>query len=257
MGRRTSKDPFYPDHLASDTEAEDYDPANGPACGIFDFRPDLAGTAGNPWNASVVQLFVAHFMDKEPDADIDEVTDLFEGHLKYLCLRYKESLQGEKAARRRQSLANRAERQRNVMQLWLRRLTVAAFHPDLQIHIPILRSLGPFGMSSDESDHNSGEGIRYRILRKPWRNPELANWLQFFDKLYSIWRLGNMTGAQPHPRVPSNAISIRRPPVRGLPWNAYNEAWFKKLTDYDKILLSPKMDEKYQFSHPPSLRAQT
>ncbi|KAI0687418.1 hypothetical protein C8T65DRAFT_590463 [Cerioporus squamosus] len=253
MGRQNSKSPFHADHLASATEAEDYDPAQGPACGLDDFRPDLAGTHTNAWNTCIVQIFVDHFMKLLPDADENEVTELFEGHLKYLCSRYKESLQGAEAARRRQRLANRAERQRN---LWMRRLTAAAFHPDLQIHIPILRSLGPFGMSSDESDHESGGGIRYRILKKPWRNPELALWLRLFDKLYSIWRLGNMTGAQPHPRTPSGVVSTRRPPVCGLPWNAYNQVWFKRLTDYDKVLLAPKMDETYNFEHPISLRTE-
>ncbi|TFK80377.1 hypothetical protein K466DRAFT_444400, partial [Polyporus arcularius HHB13444] len=196
-----------------------YNPEEGPTCGVDDFRLDLAGTPANAWNASVIQTFVAYFMEIEPEADVDEVNDLVESHVKYLCTRYKESLQGEETARRRQKLANRAERQRN---LWVRRLTVAAFHGDLQIHIPILRALGPFGMSSDESDHESSSGeIRYRILRKPWRNPDVTSWLRLFDKLYSIWRLGNMAGAQPHPRHPSNVISTRRPPVRGLPWNAY------------------------------------
>ncbi len=113
----------------------------------------------------------------------------------------------------------------------------------------MLQALGPHGMSSDESDHEPNGRLRYRILRKPWRNPKITAWLRLFDKLYAIARLDAMSGSQPHVRVTSNSYTNRRPAVRGLPENAYNPKWFDLLTEYDQTLLCVKLGVNYTFSH--------
>lgn len=115
------------------------------------------------------------------------------------------------------------------------------FYPELNTHLQILRELGPHGMSSDESDHQSNGMRRYRILAKPWRNPMLGPWLRVFDKLYRIARLG-ASGADVHRRMPSDVTSDRRPAVRGLPHNAYNPDWLKKVTDHDRRVFSIKVN---------------
>ncbi|RDX51810.1 hypothetical protein OH76DRAFT_1346290 [Lentinus brumalis] len=249
MGR-DKKGPFNVNHLATDIEVDVYDPAKGPACTIDAFRPDLAATPGSDWNVSVIHVFTQHYCSQNPDVDEDTVTSSFKDHLKYLCNRYKGSLDGEAAILRRQKHANRAERQRN---LWQRRLATCAFFPELREHLAILQDLGPFGMSSDESDDASTGRVRYRIVRKLWRNEDVTAFLRILDRLYVIGRIASRSGSQPHERAESKLTSTSRPPVCGLPQNAYNQKWFGLLTDYDLLLLKPKMGVRYKFSHPPRI----
>ena len=69
----------------------------------------------------------------------------------------------------------------------------------------------------------------------------LGPWLRVFDKLYRIARLG-ASGADVHRRMPSDVTSDRRPAVRGLPHNAYNPDWLKKVTDHDRRVFSIKVN---------------
>ncbi len=267
MGRKDVHDGFRKEKIPSELEVEAYDPTQGPACTIENFRPDLTSVPSSPWNASITQVFVSYYCSKNPAVKRNEIEGHFAGHLKYLCTRYKQTLQGAAEWQRRQKLANRSERQRNVStilprrrrlhsryrQLWIRRLAAASLYPETRVHIPMLQALGPHGMSSDESDHEPSGRLRYRILRKGWRNPKITAWLRLFDKLYAIARLDSMSGSQPHHRVTSNSYTTRRPAVRGLPENAYNSTWLGKLTDYDRMLLFVKMGEKYAFTHASSI----
>ncbi len=114
MGRKDSHDGFRTEKIPKEDEVEDYDPRNGPACTIANFRPDLTGVPSTPWNASVIAIFVNHYCGMHPGISRKDVEEHFKGHLKYLCERYKLTLQGAAEVRRRQKLANRSERQRNV-----------------------------------------------------------------------------------------------------------------------------------------------
>ncbi|KAI0738563.1 hypothetical protein C8Q80DRAFT_1113468, partial [Daedaleopsis nitida] len=220
-------------------EVEDYKPAHGPACTTQNFRPDLTSTPGSEWNASVIDVFGQYYATLNAKPDRKTVNRLFRGHLKYLCNRYQQSLEGEAAVLQRQKLARKAERQRNVR--------VPRCSKVVEAHV--LRRFGIDIWASEESDHKpNGEAV-YRILKKTWRNPLLTPWLRTFDKLHDVSRLDSLNGSLPHKRIPSNIVSDRRPAVRGLPHNAYNPRWLASLTDHDRMLLCVKMDKQYKFSH--------
>ncbi|KAH9855536.1 hypothetical protein C2E23DRAFT_724205 [Lenzites betulinus] len=240
--------------VPTDEQVGDYDPYAGPACTIQDFRPDLGSSPSSPWNVSVVELFVMHFMEKHPTAARDRVEDLFQVHLKYLCAKWQSSFHNPEVLRQRQRLLNRSERQRN---LYYRRLAVAHSYADLRQHIPMIMALGVKGMSSDESDHRNGIA-QYGVFAKEWRNPIVTRWLRVLDSLYRRLRFGdadeNKPGSQPHNRFYSDRVSTRRPPVKGLPCNAYDPEWLRNLHPYDKKHLLVQEDVQYNFSHNPELQ---
>ena len=118
----------------------------------------------------------------------------------------------------------------------------------------MLHRLGPRGMSSDESDHQPDGGVRYRILRKHWRNPALTAWLRIFDYLY---RSSHLALSDDIPsRFATGKVSFNGPPVRGLPRNAYNEAWLDTLSAGEVQRLGARQEETYSFTHSPELDAQ-
>ena len=264
MHRKSVKDKFHVEYMADEEEVSVFNPELGqPACTAGHFCPDLKATPGSDWNLSVTEVFVHHFIAARPVMDVDVVEKAFKRHLKYICARHKDLLASPAAQKQKKKDARRSSRQREVStvafiacicadlkgsQLWQRRLTVATFYPQLQGHLQILHELGPHGMSSDESDHESNSRRRYRILVKSWRNPALGPWLWLFDKLYRIACLG-ASGAEVHRQVPSDITSGRCPAVRGLPQNAYKVEWLKKLTEHDRRVISIKMGVKYQFAH--------
>lgn len=115
----------------------------------------------------------------------------------------------------------------------------------------MLMALGPKGMSSDESDHKKGFA-QYGVFKKEWRNPLITAWLRVFDSLYRRLRLNdvdkNSPGSQPHSRFYSVKTSKRRPPVKGLPKNAYCPTWLAALHPYDRKQLRVQ-EVDYDFSH--------
>ncbi|KAI0323592.1 hypothetical protein GY45DRAFT_1264336 [Cubamyces sp. BRFM 1775] len=250
MGRESPKDPIRIDKLPDAIEVEEYELANGPCCTVANFKPDLMSTPNTPWNKSVIQVFVDHFLstNRYPGATRDHVGELFTGHLKYLGNKFRLSKKGKEVQKQRQKLLNRSERQRN---LFHRRLTVAMMFPALRRHVPMLQALGPFGMSSDESSHINGFPC-YRVLKKSWRDPEITPWLRLFDSMYRRLRLNdvdqNTPGSHPHMRMQSDKVSNRRSPVKGLPRNAYDKTWYNGLCDYDRQLLNAK-PTTYDFTH--------
>ncbi|KAA1478479.1 hypothetical protein DENSPDRAFT_788143, partial [Dentipellis sp. KUC8613] len=71
--------------------------------------------------------------------------------------------------------------------LFQRRRSTAKLFPMLHDTLPALDSLGPAGMSSDESDVDVG-GRVYYICTPLWRNDSLRPWLSAFDTLYIHYR---------------------------------------------------------------------
>ncbi|KAI0755740.1 hypothetical protein C8Q74DRAFT_1177084, partial [Fomes fomentarius] len=195
-----------------------YVPTDGPACTITSFRPDLVGTPETQWNISVVQVFVEHYTAINPHLDQGTIKELFTGHLRYLCDRYKYGSSGMPALRSRQRILDRGRRQRN---LWTRRICAATMLPELNHHLPILRDLGPRGMSSDESDHRPYQEVQYRILEKRWRHPALVPWLRLYDRVYSASPLASTDDPHERNRVQYFKMSDHVSPARGLPYNAY------------------------------------
>lgn len=264
MGRKHAKAPITEDMLPDEGEVDAYDPFAGTCCVVQQFRPDLNASPTSVWNQSIIEVFVDHFMELHPASPSDRVEELFTGHLKYLCNKWLSTTLSEKTRRDRRKLLNRSERQRNVSasdqyldalsrfaQLYYRRLAVAHAYAPLRRHIPVLMALGVAGMSSDESDHSNGVA-QYGVFIKEWRAKRITTWLRVFDSLYRRLRMNDAKqsspGSHPHSRFYSNKVSARRPPVKGLPRNAYDPKWLKGLHQYDrKHLLIQEVD--YNFAH--------
>ncbi|KAI9068908.1 hypothetical protein FKP32DRAFT_1671811 [Trametes sanguinea] len=110
-------------------------------------------------------------------------------------------------------------------------------------------------MSSDESSHVTGYPC-YKVFKKHWRNPTISLWLRLFDSIYRRLRFNevekNTPGAHPHMRLYTDEVSTDRPPVKGLPRNAYNDTWYNSLNEFDRQQLAAQ-PETYDFSHPDEL----
>ena len=109
----------------------------------------------------------------------------------------------------------------------------------------MLEKFGVDGMSSDESVRENGE-VRYRILKKSGRPDGVTRWLAGFDAVDAITR--GKRGRKPHKRVVSTKIDDSRPPVQGLPKNAYNPAWYATIGPFDRTKLH-RAQTDYSFNH--------
>lgn len=99
--------------------------------------------------------------------------------------------------------------------------------PEVEPHaLGLVDALGVQGMSSDESDHETGQGqATYFIKKVPWRAALLHTWLRELDSLhlwvrYKLARSAS-AGSWPHFRVDGRKESVRNP-VIGLPQNCYS-----------------------------------
>lgn len=128
----------------------------------------------------------------------------------------------------------------SVAQLYERRLLVGAkLKYEFQLNaVKVVKMLGVDGMSSDESDHESGEGeATYFASCKHWRSAEVTQYLHTLDAWHLRERYGGRfqatSGAWPHFRSPDPKISEREP-VNKLPRNFYNAAWWKGISAFEK-----------------------
>ena len=133
-------------------------------------------------------------------------------------------------------------------------MPVAKLFDPLKWHLNILETLGPNGMSSDESgvDCNTKQ-LTYTIVKPDWQHPELHNWLKVFDQLHhqnhiNSWSL-DKRGAFPHIRIRSQKVHRKVHVPAGLPINTYDPTWLDgREALYLKHVLCPK-EERYNFSH--------
>jgi len=113
--------------------------------------------------------------------------------------------------------------------------------------------MGVDGMSSDEEE-KVHDGIQYRIRVPRWREPLVTPWLRMFDAIYRYHRLeenaGDMRGAMPRRRVPSNIPSTSKKFVPGLPINAYEITWLEEQLDIANVV---HPGPKAKFIHDPHL----
>ncbi|KAI5988146.1 hypothetical protein EDD15DRAFT_2371522 [Pisolithus albus] len=220
-------------------EVEAYKPAIGPSCTSGRFRVDLSGVPSTDWNKSAAHVFVQSFRDAYPDCAKSS---------KDICVAWERHFN-----RLRQIYQDHQERAR-LAQVELAR--IAAGHPaDLgnvktssetlhqtpklysQQHPSAARAieeLGVSGMSSDDSDHESGGGAaRYTIVSKDWRSGEVTELLRLLDALHLRLRYRNnwnaTSGAWPHLRLISHKSSTRAA-VKGLPRNFYARGFLASLT---------------------------
>ena len=269
--RRTQWDSPFTD-VPTKAEVEDYRPTLGPSCTKDRFRVDPSGVPSSDWNKSAGHVFVRSFCDAYPDCakPSKDIRVAWERHFNRLRQVYRE--QQECARRAQMDLARvaaghslapgdlkspvdivqqarrRKERRSQVrvsyrhyiyfidiLQLYLRRLHVAQLYS--RQHSSAVRAvedLGVSGMSSDESDHESGGGAAtYAIVNKDWRSSGVTELLRLLDSLHLRLRYGNnwnaTSGAWPHLRVLSRKSSARAA-VKGLPNNFYSPKFLASLT---------------------------
>lgn len=121
---------------------------------------------------------------------------------------------------------------------------------DMNRFIPVMRHLGPNGMSSDESCLDNGVSV-YKICKRRWRATAVTTWLRQMDGISRSLRVtssGNPSpGRWPHPRVDGDKTSERRT-VRYLPTVFYRREWLFALSNWQIKRLGAK-DEDFDFTH--------
>ena len=92
MKRDNHGSPFDPRGIPSAEAVENWSPSQGPACTAEEFKPDMNGTPGSPWNRSVASVFVNDFVKTGQYQSQDEVAvkRAFTSHLRHLIRQYKE-----------------------------------------------------------------------------------------------------------------------------------------------------------------------
>ncbi|EPS99887.1 hypothetical protein FOMPIDRAFT_1095873, partial [Fomitopsis schrenkii] len=200
-----------------------FDPTLGrPCCTADDFQFDPLSFPRSPWNLSVANVFTRSFLLLYPNHPEQKVHAAWVRHSERLRTRYQELASTENQRAIVREVHRRQERRRNVSSLHLHIGLVGSVSPKA---VDILDALGIEGMSSDESDHESGGGApTYIASGLNWRSPALCAWLRAFDSLHLCMRYREgfkaSAGAWPHYRVDGAKQSKRRP-VRGLPRNCY------------------------------------
>lgn len=141
-----------------------------------------------------------------------------------------------------------------TIQKYDRRLDIAETHPLLVHHVPILERLGPDGMSSDDSDHDTSRthllGARFITKQPIWRAETLFDFLHVFDSLYSLKRRKERTtrGSLPYPRqVDANTFSSSTKFVTDLPKSAYRSSWLEMQRSAPYVVRPTT--EPYVFEH--------
>ncbi|KAI9061492.1 hypothetical protein FKP32DRAFT_1575860 [Trametes sanguinea] len=255
MNREDRNAPFDRSLVPTAEEVKNYDPKrDGPCCTTARFRPDLNSSPGTAWNTSAIAVFARGFVDSDEYEcdDIPAIRKAFKTYLRYLCRKFKNSISGEVNILKSRKQANRDERKRG---LFNRRLAAALSYNALKPHVAMIRRLGPDGMSSDESCVEN-DVVRYDILVKKWRHPDLTSWLRTFDAVHRRQRFSqtNRTtrGAPVHWRNVSTRVDNSRKPVAGLPKNAYNPEWLATLQEMEREELIMQ-NESYAFTHSPDV----
>ncbi|KAI5989705.1 hypothetical protein EDD15DRAFT_2171086 [Pisolithus albus] len=235
-------------------EVEAYKPVIGPSCTSGRFRVDLSGVPSTDWNKSAAHVFVQSFRDAYPDCakSSKDICVAWERHFNRLRQIYRDHQERnvKTSSETLHQTHRRQERKSHVcfshcrimyfhlieiLQLYLRRLHVAKLYS--QQHPSAARAieeLGVSGMSSDDSDHESGGGAaRYTIVSKDWRSGEVTELLRLLDALHLRLRYCNnwnaTSGAWPHLRLISHKSSTRAA-VKGLPRNFYARGFLASLT---------------------------
>lgn len=115
----------------------------------------------------------------------------------------------------------------------------------------MLEELGPEGMSSDDSDREDRDLVRYRTRSPPWRADAVTRWLRMFDTISRIFRGETGAGSNPRIRNSTSSKSDRKGFVPGLPINVYDPSWLESdaRRKYD---LFPAQ-ETYDFTFDPSI----
>ncbi|KAH8977963.1 hypothetical protein EDB86DRAFT_2816546 [Lactarius hatsudake] len=151
-----------------------------------DFMIDITGKPKSPWNVAAGCVFAEHLIEKMGYDDTQEtrkaIEKAFSNRVKSLQSRHKRE---ELPLVERAIEKSRHSWQQRKYQLFQRRHSVVKIYDPLRKHIPFLDSLGPDGMSSDESAvEPSMNQLTYMVIKPDWRHPDLHSWLKVFDQLH-------------------------------------------------------------------------
>ncbi|KAH7904840.1 hypothetical protein BJ138DRAFT_1018563 [Hygrophoropsis aurantiaca] len=250
MHRDAPKSGFF--DLPTEEQIASFCPDDGPCCTENRFQVDITGVPKSAWNMSATAVFVQSFVAAHPEYKKKgtAVRDAWTTHFARLKEIYNEQQRGggntvKKVKHRRRE---------RKLQIYYRRLRVAKHYEGLQESVEhVIRELGVDGMSSDESDHESGRGeATYYIVRKPWRTAKLTAYLHVLDALHLKMRYGGewdkSSGSWPHYRT-SSLRDSQRPPPTHLPRNFYSDEWYYSRTSFAQNALYAS-SVLYNFSHP-------
>ncbi|RPD57161.1 hypothetical protein L227DRAFT_507367 [Lentinus tigrinus ALCF2SS1-6] len=278
MGREHRYAPFHDFTIAKPPTVRGYHrDKDGECCTSAAFCLDMEGTPGSPWNASAANVFARDFLyiNQYDCTDEAAIANMFRRHLRTIQKQYKRWRE-EEEAKTKGTVVDRTEKEReharrqrryNVRHILLisstfqRRLRITLRYKETRHHAPLIRAIGPDGMSSDEEDFSNPVIKRYAHIAKLWRHRDLTALLRFLDALHRWWRSsvgqGPSRGQFPRNRFLStnpDAITSTRLPVSGLPTTAYDMGWLEKnLTDTQRQDLRIQQ-VAYDFSIPQSLR---
>lgn len=117
MRREDRADGFLLSLIPSPEEVSQYNPANGRAVTVEEWRVDLNGTPKSAWNVSCWRVFYFHFLNAGygyTSEDASEIETAFFHHLRHLQYRWKETSDSPEVVNGRRVVHNRAERKRSV-----------------------------------------------------------------------------------------------------------------------------------------------
>ena len=273
MQRQNNKSPFV--NLPSDDEVAAFDPTSGRECCTADhFSYDIRLRPSSHWNRSAARVFAADFGQHYPQfgKSEDEIVHAWKKHTETLRRQFASLEQQDIQAAYQRSIHRQRERKRQVgtrhcqlavtfslplsNQLFQRRrtLTMAYLTP---ADTELLDALGVHGMSSDESDHEAGNGEPTYIIRsKQWCSPELQDWLRTLDSLHIALRYKThfdvTQGGWPHYRVAGRKVSSRAP-VQGLPLNCYSTSLLESYDSLRTSWLRPMTNAEANLKHSPEV----
>ncbi|KAJ8453541.1 hypothetical protein ONZ51_g13538 [Trametes cubensis] len=240
MGRESAKSPFPEASVAKAQIVRGWRREEGECCTVQSFCLDLSATPGSEWNQSATNVFVNDFIDVGTYECKNRklIRHAFMTHFRTIKRQYDRQCADAAAASRGakvdRSAANREKaKEQRKYNSHQRRLYMSLWYPELRKFAPLLRALGPDGMSSDEGEYVNGILHHYRIFLKLWRHPQLVRLLRILDALYRRFRSsegqGEARGNRPHLRYLSQDESANTLAVPGLPQNAYEPAWLAAL----------------------------
>ncbi|KAH9920993.1 hypothetical protein B0H21DRAFT_712836 [Amylocystis lapponica] len=256
MGRIDQRSQFT--NIPSEDVVKAFDPDQEEyCCDAENFRVDLFGTPRSPWNLSAAAVFTEDFIRTDkvhgPTTTFKEVQDMWIIHFASLKRQFQKHGTPQKDLR---AAAQKHRRDSRRLTLFERRMKVAELNlqelePDA---VRILETLGPRGMSSDESGHESGHGEpTYYVTRKKWRSSELVDWLHVLDRVH-LWsryqgQYDATPGAWPHYRH-SSLKDSNSAPVTHLPRTFYSPNWLSGCSTLMKVRISASDKIAYNLTHP-------
>lgn len=255
--KRNRREPIDVNKLpaAWEVEAYHFDEAGTDAVTVDNFRPNFADKPLSDWNKSAIRVFTNDFHknNKRWTVKRSQIRESYIVYFKTLSQRYRDQIKSDVM---RKVQDRRDHRKRLVCihlicttpspdssyQLFHRRLMSAEAHaPE---HREILEIMGVDGMSTDESDSESG-GKFFAVLQKPWRSQALQIFLRTFDGLSPH---DNNQGSLCHARHDSQRSCERRSAVKQLPINAYDAKWYAQQSEHRQRQLAAKVE--YDFVLP-------